>query len=476
MTGREVCGEENLEGQTLISDYLSSRRETDQPSAAKRKTYIEERDIEKVKKHWAAYDRGAFSDLSVWEVARNNQSQGVAILINKNAGIKINGEVGKEGLTPEELSIIKHRVVGIQLQMGERKMNVLSIYAPNEEQNRILFRRVLGKIITSLNNEETFIAGDFNSIRSVGLDSRLTAGREANEIDNFNTFILQFDLRDLHREMFPGDRIVTRRDPNNCRGNRLDYIFTRSEVQIISVTQRHLQLLADHDLVTATVLLEENVIVPEKKFPREILKNVKVVEEIQKNLDRQLWMNELADCTQFVEKWSHWEEEMVNLGIKLKKRMDNERKGKNMIRQTELLAKEKELDSVLPSDMGCERYYLERDISELREEIRTIEDQRHNQAMKRSFSKRIRIHESAFNSEFLGSAKAPRSEDKIAGLRDTDGYVKTNQEEMERISVEFYTNLYKDNGGRSREDMKTGLYRLCGSNLPSFSAYAREHQ
>eukprot|EP01135_Chromosphaera_perkinsii_P006446 Nk52_evm9s503 gene=Nk52_evmTU9s503 len=247
-------------------------------------------------------------------------------------------------------------------------------------------------------------------------------------------------------------------------------------MEVVSVSQRHLQHLADHDLITATVALEVDEIVPERKFPREILLDGEVVKEIQEVLDQQIWMEEITDSTQFVENWNQWEEEIVSLGIKIRKRMDRERKRKNIRMQKELLAREKELDVILSTnEMGCERFFLEREISDLREEIRSIEAYRHDQAVKRSFTKQIKIHESALNSEFLSSAKPPRAEDKIAGLKDMDGQVKTSQEDLERISVEFYAKLYKDTGGRSKDELRRGLYRLCGNNLPRFSTYAREH-
>ena len=200
-------------------------------------------------------------------------SQGVAILFRKNAGIKI--------LSYTE--IVKGRILEAKIEIDDDIFNVHNVYAPNSFKERTLFFEKYNNVVNKISNNNCIVAGDFNCVSHPYDKSNVMYADTSRP--KFLNLLASNNLYDVWREQHPHDREFTWRRVrlNKLIQSRIDKILAASSIRH-SVSHSSIVpfSMSDHDLVLVRFDLSR-VTRGEGtwKFNRQLLKNAEFCEDIR---------------------------------------------------------------------------------------------------------------------------------------------------------------------------------------------------
>ena len=153
------------------------------------------------------------------------------------------------------------RVLAITIKIDDHYLQLVNLYAPNSDTDRLKFFSSLEPFF--LSRYHNVIGGDFNSIVNPMLDKQggnLTSRQYA--LRPLHTLTSQFDLVDIWRQRNPNKRgfTLTRRDPqqnNSFISTRIDCFYISQPITpYISNTSIIAYPHSDHDLVTLSLDLD----------------------------------------------------------------------------------------------------------------------------------------------------------------------------------------------------------------------------
>ena len=168
-----------------------------------------------------------------------NKSKGQAILFNKHFSFDVQCVLENE------------RMLAVNIQLEDKKLHIVNIYAPNIRHERNIFFNDLKTYISKITNENIIVCGDFNCVLNNTLD--IVSGGKHNDTDValFQRTIEELSLIDHWRICHGQAKEYTwsRKTPFTAR--RLDYIFVNddamndcSDCEIHSVAQ------SDHRMIS----------------------------------------------------------------------------------------------------------------------------------------------------------------------------------------------------------------------------------
>ena len=149
-----------------------------------------------------------------------SNSNGLIILINNKAGIEESSKI----------VCAEQRILGIEINIANKKYLIMNIYAPNKKCEKIKFYDNLYKYMNTASEkdyEAVIICGDFNSVINNSIDIISGAPHDASEIKLFQTFMNNFDLCDTWRMFNPKTKDFTWHRQNPFIARRLDYILSQ---------------------------------------------------------------------------------------------------------------------------------------------------------------------------------------------------------------------------------------------------------
>ena len=191
-------------------------------------THSTKNTIEKWEKEWIGK--------SFWNSGEITKSSGVAILLRKNLKIEI--------LTVQK--DVKGRILSLPFSFKKQNFQIINIYAPTKNSEKLKFYKKLKNYITTKNN--LILQGDFDMVEEILLDRQ---GGNPN-----NTHILRLDylqerkqknkLIDIWRKENPNKRLFTFHNHNQSIHSRIDmfYINKHQKTKHISIFPNN---LSDHD-------------------------------------------------------------------------------------------------------------------------------------------------------------------------------------------------------------------------------------
>ena len=182
-------------------------------------THSTKKAIEKWEKEWIGK--------SFWNSGEITKSSGVAILLRKNLNIEI--------LTVQKDD--KGRILSVAFSFEKQNFQIVNIYAPTKNSEKLKFYKKLKNYITTKNN--LILGGDFNMVEDILLDRQ---GGNPN-----NTHMLGLDylkqikqknkLIDIWRKENPNKRLFTFHNHNQSIHSRIDrfYINKNQKTKDISI-------------------------------------------------------------------------------------------------------------------------------------------------------------------------------------------------------------------------------------------------
>ena len=202
-------------------------------------THSTKKTIEKWEKEWTGK--------SFWNSGEKTKSSGVAILLRKNLDIEV--------LTIQKDD--KGRILSLAFSFEKQNFQILNIYAPTKNSEKLKFYKKLKNYITINNN--LILGGDFNMVEDILLDRQ---GGNPN-----NTHMLGLDylkqikqrnkLIDIWRKENPNKRLFTFHNHNQSIHSRIDrfYINKNQKTKDISIFPNN---LSDHDGLKLIIQIEKS--------------------------------------------------------------------------------------------------------------------------------------------------------------------------------------------------------------------------
>ena len=152
------------------------------------------------------------------------------------------------------------RVLAITIKIDDHYLQLVNLYAPNSDTERLKFCSSLEPFF--LSRYHNVIGGDFNSIVNPTLDKRGNLTSRQYALRPLHTLTSQFDLVDIWRQHNPNKRgfTLTRRDPrqnNSFISTRIDRFYISQPITpYISDTSIIAYPHSDHDLITLSLDLD----------------------------------------------------------------------------------------------------------------------------------------------------------------------------------------------------------------------------
>lgn len=166
--------------------------------------------------------------------------KGVAILLKKDINAKVvNVSYGDKG-----------RLLKITIEQFDKLINVFSIYAPNEYQERKLFFENSKKFIDD--DAINILGGDYNDYSNVLLDRSNTMSNILPNNKSFTDFKTKSNLIDIWRDRNPEKRIFSRKQWVNgvLKQSRIDsFLVSRNCMSNTSYCFYKISSVSDHNFV-----------------------------------------------------------------------------------------------------------------------------------------------------------------------------------------------------------------------------------
>ena len=381
-------------------------------------TYITEEDYKKWKLEW----NGQF-----FYFKGTNNSNGLIILINNSFSHKIDVKT----IHSEE------KILGIEISFSKTKYVIINVYAPHKKREKVVFYNKLSNILNKLPSrtvdENIIVCGDFNSVLNNSLDIISGAPHDIGEIDLFASFLSQFNLIDVWRNINKNIKDFTWFRNNPFIARRLDYFICNKSTFLKTSKINHIYMsCSDHKAILLEIKTEQFKRGPGIwKFNDSLLNDEFFLKEINNFIDAFLLLNSNKDpCL----KW-----ELLKNEIKAKTIQFCNLKNQNRFSEKKELLNEINIVNQLltsnPKDL-----HLQENLKILQQkmEILTIHESRGAQVR----SKIKFIEDGERNTKyFLGIEKSMGDENTIQELKVNNSTVINPLDILNEIK-EYYTNLY----------------------------------
>ena len=204
----------------------------------------------------------------------SKNKKGVAILFNNSFEYKIH-------------NVFKDRegcYLILDITILNKKLTLCNVYGPSEGDRPQFFENVFD-IIRQVGNEEQIIAGDFNMVQNPNLDLKnyKQFNKKPNSRKILNNCMLEFDLIDIYREIYPEKKNYTWRRFNSNQHGRLDYfLISDTLISELNGVGNYSGYRSDHTIVNIQLKKGKR----EKsrqfwKFNNSLLKDKDYVDEIK---------------------------------------------------------------------------------------------------------------------------------------------------------------------------------------------------
>lgn len=374
-----------------------------------------------------------------WELEWEGQSyfsgqqsnkEGVAILIHKS----FNGTVSNF------TEIIPGRMISLNIAINNWEFTILNIYGPNTDNGE--YFKTLVKQLSKDEVNNYIIGGDFNTVIDIHYDKkngRIDTHKKCREI--LKSMMTSFDLIDIWRLVNPNSTQYTwHSNTKPIIFSRLDYfLISDSLTNIVKNCKIKPGYKSDHSSVHLSIsFLNENRGPGYFKLNNSLLIENDYQEIIKKGIA------DIADTNKDANPNTLWEiikGEIRNLTIKYasyKKRNENK---KEIDLSLEIHKIKQELASFNSNSTNKnDEDLLKKELIEKQEELESIIDIKLNGIMLRAKAQDVEGNEK--NGKYFASLEKHRAEKKtIYKLRVNEKEI-TNQKDILKEEVTFYTKLY----------------------------------
>ena len=351
---------------------------------------------------------------SLWSRGTNN-SKGVAVLFNSKLDYHITKEVVDSN----------GRYINFNLKIGETVINLINIYAPNDNYERVKF---FNELNTHIDCEiETMVGGDFNCAIDSKLDRlNCTYSLDIGQID-LKKIMNDKNLEDVWRRRNPKKQLFSWN--RNNKSSRIDYwLVSESLDSQVDKTEYIPCIFSDHDMALLRINLSHT-----KQGPGTWKMNLSVIES-----------DLFRIC--FTDMWSDWKKQKIIFS--------NEKiwwdLGKKKIKNLAIWCAGK-----LKQDRDYEKSYLEDKIKYIKTQIDhdTIELSHYEEKLRDVYNKEaqgIKIRSRAqWFEEGEQSTKYFHSLEKIHAknknwdkILDSNGKICMDTNDIINVQVDFYKKLY----------------------------------
>jgi hypothetical protein len=357
----------------------------------------------------------------------NSRSNGVAFILNKDLTVN---------WSTEHIILIPGRASALKVSHEKLTMTLVNVYSPNDLREKVAFYKTLLSILKEKNLRDSIIMlGDFNFVED-SLD-RLPEHRDDDEIVTaFNEIKSWLNLVDAWRYQYDTERQYSYTHCHYESNARLDRIYCKEKSAKLMNKWCYEPIgeLSDHKLVTCTLEFETEIYRGKGiwRLPLELLEEKTFIEKCEQMLrraDHDMDINNGKSAQAiWLETKSKIKELAKNISRKIKKS-----KTKNV---EKLHCKMKKTLETQSPDQNSRINSINK---ELAKESRNRID-RH-----RTKSKAKHRKESEKSSKYwYNLGKEDKEPATIYSLKNKDGLVKTNTEEMANIAKEYFQKLMKE--------------------------------
>lgn len=353
---------------------------------------------------------------SLWSGSNENKNDGVAILVNS------------QHITIEKSIIIRPgRAQLVEIKCRGNTVKILNIYGYNEKEERFQLFRDLEQYV--MGRDPTIICGDFNCV--LEKEDRLNPHEDFKKEKTalfLKKLCRDFKLEDICKNRFKGQQNFTWYSADGKRASRIDYIFAKQcqtqDIQLIPV------FFSDHVMIKSTLLLPKDSDFGKGvwKLNCSLLKEKKIVEKYKEEYKQWQTIQDLCDT-----KLQWWEL------IKKRTRTFFMKEGnlKKRHERNKLLKLQKRLQTYFKLQMCGLDFHTE--ISSTKKEIKELMENRAMGVIIRSKEQEVEEGEKCTRYFFK---KIIDGRHEITELRNKDGKIIQDNQDISTIVQEFYTDLY----------------------------------
>ena len=354
---------------------------------------------------------------------------GVGFLVNN----KIAGNV-------MSFDSISDRIAWIKVRLTKRQtLKIIQVYAPtssSSEQEIEEFYDDLSKIIEENKTNYTMIIGDFNAKVGVARNSESSVGKHGiGQRNERGDMLVNFAERNglkITNTFFQKrkGRKWTWKSPNGTAKNEIDYIVTDKIENIKDVTVvNKVDVGSDHRMVACRAKFEfqrERNRMILKKCPREIVNGISEYKEEIQNKFQLLWNPELD-----LEEKSNNLATIITDAAKTIDHLTKKKKLKKYSKATlELIEKRRSMKVTSREDI-IEKAELNKTISK---RMRRDKRKKNMKRIRNAIEKGQSVNQ-AINADNIGKGQ-------MLALKDKNGKIVKNRDELIKITEEYYKNLY----------------------------------
>ena len=385
--------------------------------------YILDKDFDQWKTEWGG---------EMFYVPGTNHSKGLILLIRK-------------GLDVSNITVTKEneRILLINFTFKDKDFVLLNIYGPNADNEKRNFLRQIQECINKCpNNSYVITVGDANLVLDNSKDVIAGNPHDSELVRSFNQLLTETDLFDIWRIMHDNEREFTwsnNRSPWIAR--RLDYILGNSLVveksiacEIVTVEK------TDHRGVELELQLDDIQRGPSYwKFNQSLLKDPHYLEMINRKID--LLANAFEDFPPQM-KWDYCKIQIKEATIGYSKQKAIHRKNEIAKLRSHLRNLQMELTHSTDRDIQFQNNLIDQvNDSKLALDMYALYEAKGAQTRARVKW----IEEGEKNTKyFLGLEKSNQTAKTMVALKDTNGQIYTNKDDIIRIQQQFYQNLYSE--------------------------------
>ena len=192
----------------------------------------------------------------------------------------------------EKISDNKGRYAAIKILLENKKVLIVSIYAPNSEKEQKEFFTALLSVITTIEYDELILGGDFNVCLNNVLDKKGGTTNIKSSLPVLKDVIALLDLSDTWRKQNPGRKQFTWKQNNPEVLCRLDYMLLSKGLEARTTETKILHVPnTDHKGVTVHIELQSKPRGPSFwKHNNSLLKNCHYIKQM-KELIEHTWTN-----------------------------------------------------------------------------------------------------------------------------------------------------------------------------------------
>jgi len=377
------------------------------------------------------------------EIIRNSNStakEGIAFIINKDL---------MKDRKIEHKILIQNRMSRITIKWNEEiTIDIINIYAPNNEKEKIAFFKKANHIIKTLKNKENIITmGDFNSVEDK-ID-RLPMTKDDNKITNaLQEITKENKLIDGWRETNPEGKEYTFESTTGSLA-RIDriYIKQNKKAQYDNWKTISSANISDHEIVTVEIQKMntpyigkglwkmDNTIIEEPIFRK---KTAKILNELEDTLRRTETLENQEKLPQ--ELWNVVKEKIKDTAkeITKQKKKDQNRK------KTQITKELQRLKNTIKNEMDDEnRKRIQTEIRYNKQALSDLEKaniRRAQETAKKSFN----IMGEKCSKWYFNLNKEKKEKEHITKLINKEGKIITRTEEMSKEASEHHRELQKE--------------------------------